>query len=177
MTMKPLDSILRLVAFILLGLALAACTGTDSTLGLDSSDQSNAPQVANIPPPPEGGANVYFAPIVGAPVDKVTALSRRLSAQAETASIQLSPGRATTLTYEVKGYFSALSDSGAITVIHVWDIFTPDGQRVHRIQAQEIVQTGGATSGDPWVAVPDTAMERIADAFLAEYQRWRASLS
>jgi hypothetical protein len=176
--MTPFDTPLRLVAVLMMVLGLAACTGTDSTLGLAGSDgQSDAPQVADLPPPPEGGANVYFAPIVGAPVDKVTALSRRLSAEAETANIRLSPGRASTLTYEVKGYFSALNEGGTTTIIHVWDIFTPDGQRVHRIQGQEAVATPDAPANDPWAAIPPATMEQIANSFLADYQRWRASIS
>ena len=155
--------------------ALAACTGAENTL--DISGNATAadpaiPQVDNLPPPPAGGANVFFAPIVGAPVAKVTALSRQLSATAPTIGIQLSPGRASNLTHEIRGYFSALSEGNSTTVIHVWDVFTPDGQRVHRIQAQQVV---AGSAADPWTIVPDETMATIAQSVLDEYNRWRAS--
>ncbi|MEL6435688.1 MAG: hypothetical protein AAFP99_02720 [Pseudomonadota bacterium] len=115
-------------------------------------------------------SQVYFAPIVGAPVDKVTALSRRLSAASPTRGVRLSPSKASGINHEIRGYFSALSENGQTTVIHVWDVFTPNGQRVHRIQAQERVS---GVSADPWRIVPAATMEAIAEKVLAEYSSWR----
>ncbi|MEL6920957.1 MAG: hypothetical protein AAFO77_08005, partial [Pseudomonadota bacterium] len=64
----------------------------------------------------------------------------------------------------------AISEDTSTTVIHVWDVFSPSGERVHRIQAQQSVP---GTADDPWTLVPSTAMEQIADTVLREYARWR----
>lgn len=115
-------------------------------------------------------ARVHFAPIVGAPVDKVTALSRRLAAAGPANNVRIEPSQSAAVNHEIRGYFSALSENGATTVIHVWDVFSPNGQRVHRIQGQ--ARVAGA-SGDPWASVPPSTMEQIADTVLSEYLTWR----
>lgn len=185
----------RLCACFLLGLALAACTSAESTLDIDQAQNAAQPVDPNqVPQAPADPAlapasaiapavansaqaltnaatyRVYFAPIVGAPVDKVTALSRRLSSASGPNSITLQPSKSNTINHEIRGYFSALSENGSTTVIHVWDVFTPTGQRVHRIQGQERVS---GENGDPWRAVPAPTMESIADAVLSQYASWR----
>ncbi|MEM1375912.1 MAG: hypothetical protein AAGG69_00845 [Pseudomonadota bacterium] len=174
---------------------LVGCNSTEDTLTVPNPNSTaNAPQLPNVATAPApsvqtasgtvqntvvanapaatGTAQVYFAPIVGAPVDKVTALSRRLSNASPQRGIALQPSRSATITHEIRGYFSALSEETSTTVIHVWDVFAPNGQRVHRIQAQESVP---GTGDDPWTVVPSATMEQIADKVLAEYTAWRAS--
>ncbi|MEO0544041.1 MAG: hypothetical protein AAFY99_09525 [Pseudomonadota bacterium] len=124
--------------------------------------------------PATGQPQVYFAPIVGAPVDKVTALSQRLSARSAQQGIQLIAARGPTTTHEIRGYFSAISTSNGTIVTHVWDVFTPAGVRVHRIQGQETV-SGNAS--DTWSVVPATTMQTIADKVLSNYNAWRSTQS
>ena len=186
-------------AALLAALALAACQTRDGTASIeDVLDPGNAPGAAEAIDPnaanaagngptgtPPGGTEaaagpqafageaprVHFAPIVGAPVAQVSALSRHLSAVAPQRDIRLEPSASAGIDHEIRGYFSALSENGQTTVIHVWDVFTPSGRRVHRIQGQE--RFAGA-SGDPWAAVPASVMEAVADRMLAEYLAWRA---
>lgn len=164
---------------------LGACNSTDPTLGVEqpessstvstttptdveSSPTTSGTEVASVAPV-AALSNVYFAPVVGAPVTSVEALSERLSAAAPLKGIKLEPSASISINHEIRGYFSALSESGTITVIHVWDIFTPQGQRVHRIQGEEKIV--GAAS-DPWAAVPPATMQKIADAVLNQYATW-----
>ncbi len=167
-------------------LVMSACNSTDPTLGVEQPET----QAATTPEPGQATAetqeqtqtasiapanlvaNVYFAPVVGAPVNNVTALSRRLSSAAPLNGIKLESSASITINHEIRGYFSALSESGSITVIHVWDVFTPQGQRVHRIQGEEKIV--GAAS-DPWAAVPAATMEKIADTVLSQYVSWRGT--
>jgi hypothetical protein len=167
-------------------LALGACTTSDdsanaveSTLNVENTPGAaaavdpNATTTENAAAPQAfaaGAARLHFAPIVGAPVEKVTALSRRLSAAGAQNNIRIEPSASAGVDHEIRGYFSALSENGQTTVIHVWDVFTPSGQRVHRIQGQERVS---GTNADPWQAVPASAMERIADTMLSDYNAWR----
>ncbi|MFZ2101563.1 MAG: hypothetical protein WAU86_13455, partial [Oricola sp.] len=133
-------------------MAVAACTGTDSTLGVgQDKDQDQAaaaaqfpdiPGETTVPPPPSATqeiARAYFAPVVGAPVEMVAALSKRLGPAGAANGIRLVPTGTPDFTHEIKGYFSAFSENGSTTVVHVWDVVTPSGQRVHRIQGQETV--------------------------------------
>ncbi|RKF05867.1 hypothetical protein DEM25_014940 [Oceaniradius stylonematis] len=150
------------------GAAVAVDPNAATTTGealISGSETAAAPQAfaAN-------AARVHFAPIVGAPVDRVAALSRRLSASGARNNISILPSASSGVDHEIRGYFSALSENGQTTVIHVWDVFTPSGQRVHRIQGQERVP---GTNADPWQAVPASAMERIADTMLSDYNAWR----
>ena len=152
--------------------ALAACTSPESALDVSANDArfpdtGAATETAAVP---AGTARVHFAPIVGAPVDKVTALSRQLSADAPGALVRLEPSASTAIEHEIRGYFSAISDQGETTVIHVWDVFTPDGRRVHRIQGQEKVPGEAA---DPWSIVPPELMARIAARVIADYRAFR----
>ena len=159
---------------------VAACNSTDPTLGVEQPETTATPTSGAVtttsPATPLAEQDIigriHFAPIVGAPVDAVTALSNRLSVSAPTNKIKLKNANSPNTDHEIRGYFSALAEGGAITVIHVWDIFTLQGQRVHRIQGQE--KFAGAAA-DPWRAVPNRVMESIADKVLAEYASWRGS--
>lgn len=182
MTQKQTTIGFRALATVLVALTLGACSSTDSSLGVDTSAQLSTPTVA-IPTSDSGVqptgiqantaiGNVYFAPIVGAPVSKITALSKRLSTAAPLNSIKLQASTSNSIDHEIRGYFSAFSESGQTTVIHVWDVFTPQGQRVHRIQGQEKVS---GTGTEPWSVVPTATMDQIADSVLRQYASWRST--
>lgn len=178
----------RIACLVLVLSAATACTSTDSGLGMtsDANDGSAAafPNIAEARPVAQPAAGVapdgitgqvgkvYFAPIVGAPVDKVSAFSAKLGPAGTANGVKLvastDPGR----THEIKGYFSAFTESDSITVVHVWDVISPSGQRVHRIQGQEVVS---GTAAELWASIPDATMHAIADKVIAEYAAWRRS--
>ncbi|MEL6201710.1 MAG: hypothetical protein AAFR39_05055 [Pseudomonadota bacterium] len=183
------------IAALAVLLTASACNSTDDTLTLGGGTGTSGPgtstpnpggvtnRLPTQPAPPTttnaltnqvatGQPQLYFAPIVGAPVDKVTILSQRLSATSVSQGVQLLPSRLPTTTHEIRGYFSAVSAGSDTTVIHVWDVFSPQGERVHRIQAQETVS---GTAADPWSIVPSAAMEKAADRVLGSYVAWRAT--
>jgi hypothetical protein len=83
-------------------------------------------------------ARVYFAPVVGVSVDKAEPLSKRLGPVGSAngvASFPPMPAESPTRSRATSPPFPKT----ATTVIHVWDVITPSGQRVHRIQGQETV--------------------------------------
>lgn len=175
----------RLLAVLGLCVLLGACNSTDPTLGVEQPATNAANPATTVTPtttttgtevaslaPNTALSNLYFAPVVGAPVTSVTALSNRLSAAAPLNGIKLESSASVSINHEIRGYFSALSETGNITVIHVWDVFNPQGQRVHRIQGEEKIV--GAAS-DPWAAVPAATMEKIADTVLSQYAAWRGA--
>ena len=187
---KGTNHVLAAITVLVMLTFLSACSSTESTLDIEGKQTDTAQAAADAkfptlpgnnatadtatpqPAKPAAGTagSVRFAPIVGAPVEKVTALSRRLSAAASASKVKLEPASSSAADHEIRGYFSALSEGGTITVIHVWDVFTLTGQRVHRYQGEEKF---AGTAADAWSAVPAPVMETIADKVLADYAAWR----
>jgi hypothetical protein len=174
--MKQSTGRVRLCILSGLVLALAACNSTDATLGVAPTDAANkasasAVKLSTSAEAAKASARLYVAPIIGSTVAAVTPLSRRLAALAPTNGLAIvadgDPGK----TYVVKGYFSALPENGATTIVFVWDVFDPSGVRQHRIQGQE---TAAGTAADPWSIVPPTLMEKIADRTIAEFKAWQS---
>jgi hypothetical protein len=116
------------------------------------------------------GATVRFLPIIGAPVQAVTPLSRQLGAEARSHGLSIKSSNDNSSSYILKGYLSAFSDSGKVTVVYVWDVLDNSGSRLHRIQGQESVPSAAQ---DPWAAVPASVMQQIASKTITEFSSWR----
>lgn len=167
----------RIAAACITVLLLAGCSAQE-TLTQDNQTASGAPALTPPRTGPElagepglGNARIRFAPIVGATVEAVTPMSRRISLRAREAGMLIVPADDPGQTHLVKGYFSALADAGQTTVIFVWDILDGAGDRLHRIQGQEVVP-GAADPAAPWSAVPANTMERIGDRMMNELANW-----
>ena len=125
---------------------------------------------ASAPAPAAGGATVRFLPIIGAPVEAVTPLSRQLGAEARANGLTIKGSSDPASEHILKGYFSAFSDEGKVNVVYVWDVLDAAGSRLHRIQGQE---TFSSAAADPWASVPPQLMQQIATKTIAEYMTWR----
>lgn len=179
------------IGFALL-MALSACNSTD--LGVAGTASPPATQTTQLPAlatpalpaatapsttlaPAQnvvaGAVKMRFAPIIGAPVDKVTALSRRISARAKEQTITIVESTDLTATHVFKGYFSLLQEGTGTTIIYVFDVLDPTGNRLHRIQGQEAV--AGVTGADAWASVQPATMEAIADKTMADFKQWLAT--
>ncbi|MGN6467114.1 MAG: hypothetical protein ACTHLP_16715 [Rhizobiaceae bacterium] len=177
------------VAALVAVLALAGCN-TETALN------SAGPQ-PSATPPPSAGANptaessggrtdtkaalpavdlsaerLQFAPIVGATVESVAPLAKELSARAGQRGLKLVPANDPSTTLLLKGYFSALSDNDKTTVIYVWDVLDPAGNRLHRIEGQEKAPAG---KGHGFAAVTDDTMRAIADQTIDQLISWLAA--
>ncbi len=126
-----------------------------------------APQTAQMA---QTGVTIRFLPIIGAPVEAVTPLSRQLGIEARARGITIRSAADENASHILKGYFSAFSDAKSTTVIYVWDVLDARGARLHRIQGQGTIPVAGT---DPWKVVPATMMIQIATRTMEEYQRWR----
>lgn len=113
---------------------------------------------------------IRFMPVIGAPVNAVTPLSRQLAVEARNRGLTILSASDQGGDHVLKGYFSADNFDGKTTVFYVWDILDPAGTRLTRIQGQEAFPGG---SGDPWASVPADVMERIATRSLDDYIAWR----
>ncbi|CCE96658.1 conserved hypothetical protein [Sinorhizobium fredii HH103] len=141
------------------------------------SDAASAPaetkQATAAPAPSATGAGgIRFLPIIGAPVQAVTPLSKQLGASARAQGLTIRSSTDTTSDHILKGYFSALKDGGKTTVVYVWDILDGSGNRLHRIQGQDTVE---ASAAEPWSAIPPQTMQAIAEKTIDAYLEWRRS--
>ncbi|MFC6489058.1 hypothetical protein [Nitratireductor sp. GCM10026969] len=174
-----------IIALAILGPLVSACQGTgaldltpraeagasDANATPPANPSASAAQSggqANALPVAAGDARIQFAPVIGATEEAVTPLSRRLSARAGERGLTLVT-ESTAATLLVKGYFSTIADDGRTTVIYVWDVLAPTGDRLHRIQGQQAV-TGGQGTG--WPSVTDETMQAIADRTIDELATW-----
>ncbi len=134
-------------------------------------EQQPEQQQASLPPPAAAGGNsVRFLPIIGAPVDAVTPLSRQLGADARSLGLTIKSSSDSSAAYILKGYLSAFEDGPQISVTYVWDVLDGAGNRVHRIQGSE---SAPLKRGDPWSAVPPSVMQKIATKTMSEFNSWR----
>ena len=149
-----------------------ALARTTAQRSLAAETSGGAEEIAAVPPAGEAGETVRFLPIIGAPVEAVTPLSKRLGAEARTNGLTIRSASDNSSKYILKGYFSAMNDNGKTTVVYVWDVLDGSGARLHRIQGQESVS---GTASDPWAAVPARTMEGIAQKTIRQYLDWRGA--
>lgn len=150
-------------ALAALYLGLAGCTGATSVF-------EPSAMLSPRPSSPARDVSVQFAPVVGAPETAANVLSQQLLARAGEVGLTLVPvGQTGNLA--MRGYFSAFSEGGQTTVVYVWDVVDPAGNRVHRIQGQETTPT---TQVEGWPSVSDAAMQAIAVQTVDQLVAWLA---
>ncbi|WP_144577251.1 hypothetical protein [Agrobacterium sp. DE0009] len=114
--------------------------------------------------------SIRFLPIIGAPVQAVTPLSRQLGAEARAKGLTIRASNDNSAENILKGYFSAFADGGKVNIVYVWDVLDANGVRLHRLQGQESIAAKGS---DPWAAVTDRVMQDIAAKTLSDYTSWK----
>lgn len=180
-----------IAAFLVLS-ALAACSSTQdvlepSAIAPPAEGAAAVPSVSGQPsrafaspsPAPTAqnaalvaAARIQFAPIVGASVEAATALSERLAIRARARGMTLTGSTDTSTTHVLKGYFTPLAEGIQTTVIFVWDVYDPTGNRIHRISGQQKAPSAG---GEGWPSVSPETMRTIADATVDQLAAWLSS--
>ncbi|TPK65340.1 hypothetical protein FJ546_09005 [Mesorhizobium sp. B2-4-19] len=112
---------------------------------------------------------LQIAPIVGASVEAATPLTAELQTRARQRGITLAGSADQTATHVLKGYFSAISEGKDTTVIYVWDVYDPSGNRLHRINGQMKAPSGAGAGGDSWKGVSPATMQSIADQTIDQF--------
>ncbi|TGQ71412.1 MAG: hypothetical protein E5V49_03250 [Mesorhizobium sp.] len=179
---------------LLVALALAACTNAKDVLEPSaitppaaSATPDNSAAATPSPAAPAAAApapaaaptaavlaktRLQIAPIVGASVDAATPLTAELQTRARQRGITLAGSQDQTATHVLKGYFSTMSEGKDTTVIYVWDVYDPSGNRLHRINGQmkaPSVNFGDSGGGDSWKAVAPATMQAIADQTIDQF--------
>ncbi|RWP48877.1 hypothetical protein [Mesorhizobium sp.] len=184
---------------LLAALALAACTNAKDVLepsaiapqstqavpatGTAAAPQPSATAQPSVPaqpatttvPPAKSAAviartRLQVAPIVGASVEAATPLTAELQTRAKQRGIILAGSAGQTPTHVLKGYFSTMSEGKDTTVIYVWDVYDPAGNRLHRINGQQ--KAPSVNGGEGWAAVAPETMQAIADQTIDQFATW-----
>ncbi|RWP42643.1 MAG: hypothetical protein EOR04_10695 [Mesorhizobium sp.] len=113
---------------------------------------------------------LQVAPIVGASVEAATPLTAQLQTRAKQRGITLAGSAGQTPTHVLKGYFSTMSEGKDTTVIYVWDVYDPAGNRLHRINGQQ--KAASVNDGEGWAAVAPETMQAIADQTIDQFAAW-----
>ena len=144
---------------------------TETTLGANLyKTNPDTKTASNLYSTQATAGTIRFLPIIGAPVQAVTPLSKELGASARGNGLTIKPSSDQTAEHVLKGYLSAFSDGDKVTVVYVWDVLDNAGGRLHRIQGQESVPAKGS---DAWAAVPAEMMQSIGVNTIAEYLKWK----
>ena len=144
----------------------------ENEVGAVSVQSASADATAALDPGIAARTRLRFDPIVGATVDVATPLTERLAQRARARGIKLAGNTDPSTTHVLKGYFSTLNEGGRTTVIYVWDVYDPQGNRLHRINGQQKAPAG---SGEGWAAVPPATMQAIADSTIDQLASWLGS--
>ncbi len=188
----------KIVLTLLAGLLLASCNSTETALDVEagrtasdpavtvnpggaapaaSTAPAAAPPTAPLSPAQQLAAisatRMQFAPIIGAPVEQVTPLSRRLTVKAKEKNLTIYPASEKNVTHVLKGYFSLLNESGQLKVVYVFDVLDGSGNRLHRIQGLQSTPSSSASAS--WESVPAALMETIADQTIDGFIAWRGA--
>jgi len=174
------------ILLALLTVVLLACTSTEQTLdpnaiavsegagsggsagavGQGKAGAASLQKMASA----AAAARIEIAPVVGAAPSASQPLTDELKARASARGLGIADAGAGPATHIIKGYFSAITEGPGTTVIYVWDVLDPAGNRLHRIQGQQ--PTHGR--GEGWAAVPASAMQAIADQTVDQLLAWLA---
>lgn len=150
-----------------------AMVGTETALAPDPGVRSPANAALIQPgiqqPAPTTIPPVAFLPVTGAPQSTVTDLATSMRRAAQSNAVPVVVSTQQGARYQVKGYFSALSDGGGTILVYVWDVLDANGSRVHRISGQE---RGAASNGDPWSGISPDVINRVAHSTMASLRSW-----
>lgn len=155
----------RRVAPLLIGALLAIALTACETASLQEGGAGTA-QLAPAQQP--AASKVAFAPVIGAPAKISSKMNELLAFSAKEKNIPVAEAKDADFT--VKGYLVAAAGGKGTKLSYIWDVTDKSGKRVRRIQGEELVSE--RKSGDPWSAVDDAAVQKVAAKTSAELANW-----
>ncbi len=151
--MRQILRLFRVTACLFLAATLlAACSGIPKPFSREKGwFNTSDPQA-----PP-----VTIASIDGAPKSSVDRIASQIYTESRRRGFNTTVGGKRRKAITMKGHLTAAPTAKGTTVIYVWDVTSPDGKQKYRITGEETIP-GGEAFADPWSAVDDSAMQRIA---------------
>jgi hypothetical protein len=128
-------------------------------------------QAIRMGPAPIKGQQAKFAfiQINGAPATHTMAFEKAIEKEATVRKLHVVQPSDPAATYIVKGYLSAIGDSGGTLLVYVWDVTDISGKRLHRVSGQE---PSSGSSSDPWSGISDDAVTIAASRTIDDLVAW-----
>jgi hypothetical protein len=144
--------------FAALALLLACATlGGCNDVGANPPSADAQAQFARRDDANMAAATVAIVSVEGAPADLSARLNQSLAEAA--AARRIAVVSSTKARYLVRGYLTASLIEGGAEIDLVWDVFTPDKQRVQRLSDAIAVRGSG---DDAWAMIGDAALNSVA---------------
>lgn len=153
---------MRAVPFLIAGLLAIVSAGCSSSDQTSQAPAELAPAQSTTQTVP-----VSLAPIA-APGSVSSKMGQMLASAAAEKNIPVK-GRAEA-DYVVRGYLVASPESDGTKVSYIWDITNKSDKRAHRFSGEEMVEK--RVGGDPWSAIDDQAMRKIAVKTADKLHQW-----
>ncbi len=151
--MRQILRLFRVTACLLLAATLlAACSGIPKPFSREKGWFNTSDPEA----PP-----VTISAIDGAPKSSVDRIASQMYTESKRRGFNTTVGGKRRKAITMKGHLTAAPTAKGTTVFYVWDVTSPDGKQKYRITGEETIP-GGDAFADPWSAVDDSAMQRIA---------------
>ena len=141
-----------LICLGLVAALLAGCSGIPKPFSREKSWFNTSDPDA----PP-----VTISAIDGPPKATIDRMAAQFYTESKHRGFTTTTGKGTRKSIKMKGHMTAAPTANGTTVIYVWDVRGPDGRATYRISGEETIP-GGEAFADPWAAVDDSAMQRIA---------------
>lgn len=110
------------------------------------------------------GPSVAFESIDGPPEGVFRRMVSDLDAEARTRQLFV-VSRESPAQFRVRGYVSTYIEGKKSAVAWVWDVYDTSEQRTRRFSGEQIL---AANSGDPWGAMSDEVLHRMASDGMAQ---------
>ena len=107
---------------------------------------------------------------VGLPPAKTQVLGNGLADALREQGVSLAPTSESPARFKMKGVCSASPGGGNTSVVCVWDMIEPAGQRAHRIITEDTVR--GSQPASPWAVVDNAALGQIAQGVAGKTAAW-----
>jgi hypothetical protein len=103
---------------------------------------------------------IAVAPIIGAPENVTSELTKALVAAGNERNLNLVPGKSDEA-YTLRGYLLAAPERRGAKISYIWDVTDTKGARVARVSGEEAVSRGSRSN--PWGGVDSTVIRTIAN--------------
>ncbi|CCE03451.1 hypothetical protein [Bradyrhizobium sp. STM 3809] len=135
-----------------------------ASLGGCASSGGGGPANAYAMAPSSDGATIAFEQIDGPPPQIFDRMVGVLDSESKLRSLAV-VSREAPAAYRVRTYLSAQVVNGKSVVAWVFDVYDRNQQRALRLSGEEPIGRGGRDGGrDPWAAVDDMVLRKIAQA-------------
>ncbi len=163
----------RFLTLLAVTTALAGCSPVSVPMPKMGKGPPNVgvKQAIRMGPAPIKGNDARFAfvQINGAPATQKMAFEKAIDREALARKLNVVEANDPTATYVVKGYLSAIGDSGGTLLVYVWDVTDLTGKRLHRVSGQE---PASGSSSDPWSGINEDAVTTAASRTIDDLIAW-----